>query len=130
MCLGVRAIRACSPVQSTRPCTTGSPDALAPRPQEAIQDCETHLHETTVVRFVAQGLDAFVDARSAAERAAVGRLHALLLERGLLAPAQYLTALESLLEAAPDLAPDVPAVWQNLAQMVEPVLLAGRVGMP
>ena len=70
-----------------------------------------------------------MDARSARQRAAAGRLHALLLARTLLPPAAYLRGVRHLLDAAVDLATDVPAVWQNVAQLLAPPLLAPAAGV-
>ncbi|XP_037077135.1 eukaryotic translation initiation factor 4 gamma 3-like [Pollicipes pollicipes] len=96
----------------------------------SMEDCETHLHEATLSTFVAQCLDVFVDARSSEQRHAAGQLHRLLLERGLLTPAIYLAGAGDVLDAAVDLATDVPAIWTNLAQLLAPALLRLRALVP
>ena len=70
-----------------------------------------------------------MDARSDRERRAAGRLHALLLERGLMPAAAYLSGARQLLDVAVDLATDVPAVWLNLSQLLAPVLLSTAAGV-
>ncbi|XP_043242632.1 eukaryotic translation initiation factor 4 gamma 1-like isoform X2 [Amphibalanus amphitrite] len=97
--------------------------------ESAIVDCEGHLHDSTLADFVTQSLEAFVDARSARERQAAGRLHALLLQRGLLPVAAYVSGARQLLDVSADLATDVPAVWTNLAQLMTPPLLAPGAGL-
>lgn len=96
---------------------------------EAVNNCQQYLHESTVVSFISKCIDVFVDA-SSDKRHMAGELHRVLLERQLVTVQQYTQALSDTLEFISDLECDVPTLWKNLAELLTPPLLAQSVNQP
>ncbi|CAF92947.1 unnamed protein product, partial [Tetraodon nigroviridis] len=95
---------------------------------EAIQ-CVTELNSASLLFvFVRCGIEYTLE-RSTLVREHLGRLLHNLVKGGILPTQQYYKGLEETLEAAEDIAIDIPHIWLYLAELITPMLHEGGIPM-
>uniref|UniRef100_H3CGR0 Eukaryotic translation initiation factor 4 gamma, 1a n=1 Tax=Tetraodon nigroviridis TaxID=99883 RepID=H3CGR0_TETNG len=98
------------------------------RDREAIQ-CVTELNSASLLFvFVRCGIEYTLE-RSTLVREHLGRLLHNLVKGGILPTQQYYKGLEETLEAAEDIAIDIPHIWLYLAELITPMLHEGGIPM-
>eukprot|EP00066_Takifugu_rubripes_P028540 XP_011617806.1 PREDICTED: eukaryotic translation initiation factor 4 gamma 1-like [Takifugu rubripes] len=96
--------------------------------KEALQ-CVTELNSASqLFVFVRCGVESTLE-RSTLAREHMGRLLHNLVKDGILATQQYYRGLEETLEAAEDIAIDIPHIWLYLAELITPMLHEGGIPM-
>uniref|UniRef100_A0A673C177 Eukaryotic translation initiation factor 4 gamma 1-like n=1 Tax=Sphaeramia orbicularis TaxID=375764 RepID=A0A673C177_9TELE len=96
--------------------------------KEALQ-CVSELNSASLLYvFVRTGLESTLE-RSTIAREHMGLLLHQLVKAGTLPPQQYYKGLLEILEAAEDMAIDIPHIWLYLAELITPMLHEGGIPM-
>uniref|UniRef100_A0A7N6BW25 Eukaryotic translation initiation factor 4 gamma, 1a n=1 Tax=Anabas testudineus TaxID=64144 RepID=A0A7N6BW25_ANATE len=96
--------------------------------KEALQ-CVAELNSTSLLYvFVRNGVESTLE-RSTIAREHMGLLLHQLVKAGTLPTQQYYKGLQELLEAAEDMAIDIPHIWLYLAELITPMLHEGGIHM-
>uniref|UniRef100_A0A667YP01 Eukaryotic translation initiation factor 4 gamma, 1a n=1 Tax=Myripristis murdjan TaxID=586833 RepID=A0A667YP01_9TELE len=106
----------------------GSRDRAASKEPEASQ-CVAELNSASLLFvFVRNGLESTLE-RSTIAREHMGLLLHHLVKTGILPTQQYYKGLQEILEAAEDMAIDIPHIWLYLAELITPMLHEGGIPM-
>ncbi|AWP04062.1 putative eukaryotic translation initiation factor 4 gamma 1-like [Scophthalmus maximus] len=96
--------------------------------KEALQ-CVTELNSVSLLYvFVRNGVESTLE-RSTIAREHTGLLLHQLVKAGTLPTEQYYKGMEEILEAAEDMAIDIPHIWLYLAELITPMLHEGGIPM-
>lgn len=96
--------------------------------KEALQ-CVVELNSTSLLYvFVRNGVESTLE-RSTIAREHMGLLLHQLIKAGTLPTEQYYKGLQEILEAAEDMAIDIPHIWLYLAELITPMLHEGGIPM-
>ncbi|XP_040910483.1 eukaryotic translation initiation factor 4 gamma 1a isoform X2 [Toxotes jaculatrix] len=96
--------------------------------KEALQ-CVAELNSVSLLYvFVRNGVESTLE-RSAIARENMGHLLHQLIKAGTLPTQQYYKGLQEILEAAEDMAIDIPHIWLYLAELITPMLREGGIPM-
>ncbi|XP_028282693.1 eukaryotic translation initiation factor 4 gamma 1a isoform X2 [Parambassis ranga] len=96
--------------------------------KEALQ-CVSELNSASLLYvFVRNGVESTLE-RSTIAREHMGLLLQQLVKAGTLLTQQYYKGLEEILEAAEDMAIDIPHIWLYLAELITPMLHEGGIPM-
>ncbi|KAM7400638.1 hypothetical protein PAMA_005028 [Pampus argenteus] len=96
--------------------------------KEALQ-CVAELNSASLLYvFVRNGVESTLE-RSTIAREHMGLLLHQLIKAGTLSTEQYYKGLEEILEAAEDMAIDIPHIWLYLAELITPMLHEGGIPM-
>uniref|UniRef100_A0A7N8Y5T1 Eukaryotic translation initiation factor 4 gamma, 1a n=1 Tax=Mastacembelus armatus TaxID=205130 RepID=A0A7N8Y5T1_9TELE len=106
----------------------GSRDRRPSKDLEALQ-CVAELNSASLLYvFVRNGVESTLE-RSTIAREHMGLLLHQLVKAGTLPTQQYYKGLQEILEAAEDMAIDIPHIWLYLAELITPMLHEGGITM-